>query len=184
MSKEGVEEGTTTFNVQDGETMNLVAFATLGPQFRTDGAGLTNLMRNIGSAVGVSLTTTVLASSVQTIHSQLAHYASPFNRALGVGSEKPSELAPGIPTIASAGVPGYVCETLHAMFAPAGTPAAAISRLHQAIDRFLQSLEGKNQFIKGGVEAAPSTPDQLAKIMKSEMATIGKVLQAAGVKPQ
>jgi len=61
--------------------MNLVAFATLGPQFRTDGAGLTNLMRNIGSAVGVSLTTSILANSVQTIHSQLAHYAAPFNRA-------------------------------------------------------------------------------------------------------
>jgi len=67
--------------------MNLVAFATLGPQFRTDGAGLTNLMRNIGSAVGVSLTTSVLASSVQTIHAQLSHYASPFNRALGVNVE-------------------------------------------------------------------------------------------------
>jgi MFS transporter, DHA2 family, multidrug resistance protein len=67
--------------------MNLVAFATLGPQFRTDGAGLTNLMRNIGSAFGVSLTTTILASSTQTIHSQLAHYAAPFNRALGVNAE-------------------------------------------------------------------------------------------------
>ena len=64
--------------------MNLMAFATLGPQFRTDGAGLTNLMRNIGSAVGVSLTTTVLSNSVQTIHAQLSHYAAPFNRALGV----------------------------------------------------------------------------------------------------
>ena len=64
--------------------MNLVAFATLAPQFRTDGAGLTNLMRNIGSAIGVSLTTTVLANSVQTIHAQLAGHASPFNRALGV----------------------------------------------------------------------------------------------------
>ena len=51
--------------------MNLVAFATLSPQLRTDGAGLTNLMRNIGSAIGVSLTTTVLANSVQTIHAQL-----------------------------------------------------------------------------------------------------------------
>src|SRR6185503_16878405 len=39
--------------------MNLVAFATLAPQYRTDGTGLTNLMRNIGSAIGVSLTTTV-----------------------------------------------------------------------------------------------------------------------------
>ena len=67
--------------------MNLVAFATLGPQFRTDGAGLTNLMRNIGSAIGVSLTTNVLAMSTQTIHSQLAQYAVPFNRALGVNAE-------------------------------------------------------------------------------------------------
>ena len=67
--------------------MNLVAFATLGPQFRTDGAGLTNLMRNIGSAFGVSLTTTILASSAQTIHAQLSHYAAPFNRALGVNAE-------------------------------------------------------------------------------------------------
>jgi DHA2 family multidrug resistance protein len=67
--------------------MNLVAFATLGPQFRTDGAGLTNLMRNIGSAVGVSLTTNILASSVQAIHAQLSHYATPFNRALGTNAE-------------------------------------------------------------------------------------------------
>jgi DHA2 family multidrug resistance protein len=64
--------------------MNLVAFATLSAQLRTDGAGLTNLMRNIGSAIGVSLTTTILADSVQTIHAHLAAYASPFNRALGV----------------------------------------------------------------------------------------------------
>jgi DHA2 family multidrug resistance protein len=64
--------------------MNLVAFATLSPQLRTDGAGLSNLMRNIGSAFGVSITTTVLATSVQTIHAQLAGNASVFNRALGV----------------------------------------------------------------------------------------------------
>ena len=64
--------------------MNMVAFATLSPQLRTDGAGLTNLMRNIGSAIGVSLTSTILASSVQTIHAQLSGHASVFNRALGV----------------------------------------------------------------------------------------------------
>jgi DHA2 family multidrug resistance protein len=64
--------------------MNMLAFATLSPQLRTDGAGLSNLMRNIGSAIGVSLTSSILASSVQTIHSQLASHASVFNRALGV----------------------------------------------------------------------------------------------------
>jgi len=64
--------------------LNMTAFATLPMTLRTDGAALMNLMRNIGSAIGVSVTTTVLTSSVQTLHSQLAQYASPFNRALGV----------------------------------------------------------------------------------------------------
>lgn len=64
--------------------MNLTAFATLPGYLRTDGSALTNLVRNIGSAVGVSVTTSVLSSSAQTMHSQLAGYASPFNRALGV----------------------------------------------------------------------------------------------------
>ncbi len=76
--------------------MNLVAFATLAPQFRTDGAGLTNLMRNIGSAIGVSLTTTVLAYSVQMIHSELARFGTPFNRALGINGES-LMMSPQIP---------------------------------------------------------------------------------------
>ncbi|MCX7281089.1 MAG: DHA2 family efflux MFS transporter permease subunit, partial [Alphaproteobacteria bacterium] len=66
--------------------MNMVAFATLTPEQRTDGVGLSNLMRNIGSAIGVSLTSTILINSVQEIHSQLAGLASPFNRGLSVNA--------------------------------------------------------------------------------------------------
>jgi DHA2 family multidrug resistance protein len=62
--------------------MNLVAFATLPPVYRTDGTALINLIRNVGMAVGVSITTTVLASGVQVAHSQLAEHVTPFNRAL------------------------------------------------------------------------------------------------------
>ncbi len=64
--------------------MNLTAFATLAPQLRTDGTALTNLMRNIGSAIGVSVTTSVLGSSAQQAHALLSKYATPFNRAFGV----------------------------------------------------------------------------------------------------
>ncbi len=66
--------------------LNLTAFATLAPHYRTDGSALMNLTRNIGSAIGVSVTTTVLATSVQVMHSQLSGYASGFNRALGVNA--------------------------------------------------------------------------------------------------
>jgi DHA2 family multidrug resistance protein len=62
--------------------MNLVAFSTLSPIYRTDGSAVINLMRNLGSAIGVSVTTTFLADSIQTVHAQLASYASPFNRNL------------------------------------------------------------------------------------------------------
>ncbi|MDE2240147.1 MAG: DHA2 family efflux MFS transporter permease subunit [Rhodospirillales bacterium] len=65
---------------------NLMAFATLPGSFRTDGAAMINLVRNVGSAIGVSVTTTALANSVQTAHASLAAHVSPFNRALGVNA--------------------------------------------------------------------------------------------------
>jgi DHA2 family multidrug resistance protein len=55
----------------------------LPPVYRTDGTALINLVRNVGMAIGVSITTTVLATGVQTAHAQLAEHVTPFNRALG-----------------------------------------------------------------------------------------------------
>jgi DHA2 family multidrug resistance protein len=66
--------------------MNLIAFATMPQYLRTDGTAVMNLMRNVGSAIGVSITTTVLTSSIQTNHAQLASHVTPFNRALGVNA--------------------------------------------------------------------------------------------------
>jgi DHA2 family multidrug resistance protein len=66
--------------------MSLVAYATLPGRFRTDGSATINLVRNIGSAIGVSITTTMLADSIQTAHAELAQHATPFNRALAVGA--------------------------------------------------------------------------------------------------
>jgi DHA2 family multidrug resistance protein len=66
--------------------MNLVAFATLSPVFRTDGAALVNLIRNVGAAIGISITTTVLAMSTQIVHSQMAESANVFNRNLATNA--------------------------------------------------------------------------------------------------
>ena len=67
--------------------LQVVGFATLAPNLRTDAAALYSLSRNIGSALGVSVTSTLLASSFQRIHAQFAGQITPFNRALQSGAQ-------------------------------------------------------------------------------------------------
>ncbi|MDQ0324469.1 DHA2 family multidrug resistance protein [Rhodopseudomonas julia] len=59
--------------------LSTVAFATLEPRFRTDGASLFSLLRNIGSSVGISVVTTVLAHNLQINHAELGAHITPFN---------------------------------------------------------------------------------------------------------
>jgi tripartite-type tricarboxylate transporter receptor subunit TctC len=112
------------------------------------------------------------------------HVKSGRLRALAVGSAKPSKLAPGLPTIAASGVPGYVSETLHALYAPARTPAAIVTRLNQETARYLQSAAAKDIFLKAGIDPEPTSPDELTAIMKSEINRLGPVLKAAGIGPK
>jgi DHA2 family multidrug resistance protein len=65
--------------------LQVVAFATLAPAYRTDGTSLLSLLRNVGSAIGVSVTSAMLAHNVQVLHSELGSYVNPFNRSLQVG---------------------------------------------------------------------------------------------------
>ena len=67
--------------------LQVVGFATLPASLRTDAAALYSLSRNIGSAIGVSATSTLLASSFQQIHAQYAEQITPFNRALQSGAQ-------------------------------------------------------------------------------------------------
>ena len=60
--------------------LQLIAFATLAPDLRTDGTSLLSLLRNMGSAVGVSIASALLARSTQVAHADLAARATPFNR--------------------------------------------------------------------------------------------------------
>jgi len=62
--------------------LQVLAFATLPPALRTDGTAFLSLTRNIGSAIGVSATSTLLTRNTQTLHEQIGSYVTPFNRAL------------------------------------------------------------------------------------------------------
>jgi MFS transporter, DHA2 family, multidrug resistance protein len=65
--------------------LQVLAFATLSPQYRTDGASLFSLLRNIGAAVGVSATSSLLVRNGQVLHESIGASVTPFNRALQGG---------------------------------------------------------------------------------------------------
>jgi MFS transporter, DHA2 family, multidrug resistance protein len=62
--------------------LQVLAFATLPGHFRTDGASLFSLFRNIGAAIGVSVTSSMLMHNTQVMHEQIGSEVTPFNRAL------------------------------------------------------------------------------------------------------
>jgi DHA2 family multidrug resistance protein len=61
--------------------LQVVAFATLEPAMRTQATALLSLFRNVGSAIGVSLTSALLARYTQVMHAEIGQYVTPFNRA-------------------------------------------------------------------------------------------------------
>ena len=69
---------------------------------------------------------------------------------------------------------------VHALFAPAGTPAAAIALLNREVGNYLRSPEAQKIFLKAGIEPSPGTPEEFSAIMNSEVERIGAVLKATG----
>ena len=119
--------------------------------------------------------------SFNTVVAVAPHVKSGRLRALAVTSATPSALAPELPTVAASGLPGYEIIAVDFMLAPVKTPAPIISRLNQEVVRFLQQADVKEKFLATGVEAAPSSPEELAASMKSEIAKAGKLIKDAGI---
>lgn len=100
--------------------------------------------------------------------------------ALAVTSAQPSDMAPGLPTIAASGVPGYEWIGMTGMFAPARTPQAIINKLNQETVRFLRTADAKAEFAKLGAEIADSTPEQFAALVRNDRSKTMKLIQDIG----
>jgi tripartite-type tricarboxylate transporter receptor subunit TctC len=105
-------------------------------------------------------------------------------RPLAVTTLKPSTLAPGLPTVAESGLPGYESASLLAVFAPAGTPTTIVQRFNQEIVKALNNPEARERLFRAGVEAVGSTPEQFAATLKTEMARWGKLIREAGIRAE
>lgn len=128
----------------------------------------------------------VLAGYVQMIFDavpqSLPHIKAGRLRALGVTTAKRSPALPDVPTIAEAALPGYEATAWFGMVAPAGTPDAIIDKLNKQVVSILSKPEMKAQLTARGVDAAPTTPEEFAAFIKSEMVKWAKVVKATGAR--
>jgi tripartite-type tricarboxylate transporter receptor subunit TctC len=103
-------------------------------------------------------------------------------RALGVSGAARSPAFPELPTIAEAGVPGYLAPTWTGVIAPAGVPRPIVDRLNAAINKALTSEAFKEKFAKIGDEPGGGTPEDFAATIKADSAKWSDVVQRSGAK--
>ncbi len=102
-------------------------------------------------------------------------------RALAVTGAKRSSIAPGIPTVAESGVPGYDVTSWYGLMVPAGTPADIIARLNSAAAIALGRPEVKERFAATDLEPGASTPEQFGTFVRNEVAKWAKVIRESGM---
>jgi tripartite-type tricarboxylate transporter receptor subunit TctC len=105
-------------------------------------------------------------------------------RALAITSKVRSPLFPDLPTMAESGVPGFEVQNWQGLIAPAGTPAAIIRTLNEAVNTALADPTIKAQMLAQGNELGGGSPDVFAALIKSEADRWGKLVKSAAIKPE
>jgi len=130
----------------------------------------------------------VIAGQVKIMFSSLIQ-TTPFIksgqlRPLGTGGSVRSPVLPDVPTIAEAGVPGYVAENWWGILAPAGTPTPIVEKLHRDIQAALKAPELQAQFAREGAVSVEMSSAEFAEYIKTEMVKWTRVVKEGGITAQ
>jgi tripartite-type tricarboxylate transporter receptor subunit TctC len=155
-----------------------------GEQFKIS-AGL-DMVRIPYKGVGQALVD-LISGQVQLMFpvagAMTAHAKAGRLRALAVSSATKSALVPDLPTVAESGdLPGFESISIVAMFLPAKSPAAVAARLNSEVRAVLGLPEIKDKLFGAGVEAMPTTPEQLMGVVKSDIALVARLVKEGAIK--
>ena len=101
-------------------------------------------------------------------------------RPIAVTSQARSPVLPDVPTAAESGLPGYSVTSWYGLFAPPGTPAPIIDKLNSEIKIVLKAPDVAERLATMGAQAAPTTPEEFGRIVRSEIARWAPVVKASG----
>ncbi len=192
----------STANAVQARTLaELIALAKARPgalNYATSGAGTTTHVATelFRLAAGIDIThvpyrgsgqamNDLVAGNVQIMVDQIAGSIGQIGdgriRALAVTGERRHPLLPDVPTVAEAGLPGAACTSWGAVMAPAGAPAAAITRLSGAIREVLGQPATRSRMSAAGADPASSTPEELVSFIRAENGKWGRVVRDARI---
>jgi len=121
----------------------------------------------------------LLFSSIPPI---LPHVRSGKAISLGIGSAQRVPSLPEIPTIAEAGLPGYEAYSWTGMVGPANMPREVVQRLNKETVAILKQKNVSDQLLTAGTVPTPSSPEEFAAYIKSEINKWGDVVKMANIK--
>ncbi len=121
---------------------------------------------------------------IDPLVSSAQHVKAGKLRALAITSATRSALAPGLPTVAEAGVPGYAFAAWFLLLAPAATPAPVVAKLHAQVVRSLGTADLQARYTAMGAEPGEGTPAELQAFLAAEIRRYAKLVQDTGLKAE
>ena len=123
-----------------------------------------------------------LPVAFDNIATAIPHMKTGKLRALAVTTTQRSGVAPDVPTMVEAGLPGYELSSWQAVFAPAGTPKPVVDRLYAEIGRILKMPDVAKRLGDLGLDLSGMSPAELAAVIKADVPRLGKVVRDSGAK--
>ena len=123
-----------------------------------------------------------LSIACSAITPAVPHFQAGRLRPLAVTSAKRSPTVPDVPTMAEAGFPGQESDTMQSMLLPAGTPQAIVTKLNADVVKILTQPDMREKLTALGFDIVASSPEELARQIRIEIAKWTKVIQQAGIK--
>lgn len=103
-------------------------------------------------------------------------------KGFAVTSTNRSGFFPELPTVAASGLPGFDISTWFGVFAPAGTPAAIVDRLHDAFAKALQQPDVRERLARLAADPAPLSPAEFGTFVRHEQEKYARIVKASGAR--